>query len=481
MPAYGINRRRRALARLNGARPLDQCLDSRSIHVTTITAHRSLAVAAVVAALALLAAPAGGAEKAIWGAVMLPDGQSAFQLYDDLEVDTYQFTLDWSAAAPTRPASPTDPSDPAYHWPVEFDAAVREARRHGIRLALLVSQTPGWANGAKPVVWAPDNPKDYADFLSAASRRYPVVRRWMIWGEPNRVDRFLPNEPDSDVGPRTYARLLDGAYVALKARSKHNIVIGGMTWTGGAITPAIFIRGMRLASGKPPRLDWFGHNPFPFRFPDLADTPAPGGYRDISDIDTFGREIDKLYRRPKGRPLPMWLSEFLVQSDRGSRVFAAYVSKDQQARWLTAAYRIADDQRKRVRGLGWLSLLDEPDAPENALWGLLTYDLRPKPSFFAMQSAPSERLRPLLRVPARSNRGTLAGRGLLVTLVPRERGAVELQLRREGEVMRRVTVWGRAGRARQVRLARRFAPAGRYTITARSLRGATVDRVSLVR
>jgi hypothetical protein len=438
------------------------------------------------AALTLLAAlaigvPAHGAEKAVWGPTTLPDGSSAFRLYRLLGIDTLQLTVSWSAVADARPASPTNPADPAYRWPAQFDTAVRNADRNRIRLAFLVSQTPAWANGGKAPQWAPSNPRDYADFLTAASRRYPSVRRWMIWGEPNRVDRFLPNRSGSDVGPRTYARLLDAAYAALKRQSRHNIVIGGMTWTGGAITPAIFIRGMLLASGRPPRLDWFGHNPFPFRFPDLRNTPVPGGYRDMSDIDTFGREIDKLYGRPKDRPLPLWLSEFLVQSDRGSRVFATFVSRQQQARWLTAAYRIADDQRRRVIGLGWLDLLDEPAVPENALWGLLTYDLRPKPSFFAMQSAPSERLRPLLRVAQHTRRATLAGRGLLVTVMPRIGGPIRLELRRAGPVLRRVIVRGRAGRTDRVRLLRRFAPPGRYTVSARSSRGATVDRVVVVR
>jgi hypothetical protein len=449
--------------------------------VTSISARRDLAIAAAVAVFALLAAPAGAAEKAIWGAVTLPDGRSAFALYDQLRVDTYQYTLAWSSVAATRPASPTNPADPAYRWPAELDTAIREAGRYGIRVALLVSQTPAWANGGKAPEWAPDDPGDYAAFLTAASRRYRFVHRWMIWGEPNRVDRFLPNEPGSDIGPRTYARLLDGAYAALKRRSSANIVIGGMTWTGGAITPAVFIRGMLLPDQTPPRLDWFGHNPFPFRYPDLTNTPAAGGYRDMSDIDTFGREIDKLYGRPKDRPLPLWLSEFLVQSERGSRVFATFVSRQQQARWLTAAYRIADDQRRRIRGLGWLDLLDEAAVPQNALWGLLTYDLRPKPSFFAMRSAPSERLRPVLRVADRARRGLLAGRGLLVTVRPRLGGPIRLELRRGGPVLRRVTVRGRAGRTDRVRLALRSAPAGRYSVSARSSRGATVDRVVVVR
>ncbi len=149
-----------------------------------------------------------------------------------------------------------------------------------------MATAPPWANGGKAPIQAPDNPQDYADFITAAARRYPGVRRWMIWGEPNRDDRFQPNRADDPVGPRSYARLLDAAYGALKAQSTANRVIGGMTWTGGTVKPADFLRKLRLANGRPPRLDRYGHNPFPYRFPKLSEPPIGPEYREISDTDT---------------------------------------------------------------------------------------------------------------------------------------------------------------------------------------------------
>ena len=71
----------------------------------------------------------------------------------------------------------------------------------------------------------------------------------MVWGEPNRDDRFQPNKENSRVGPRAYAPLLDAAYAALKRESPRNRVIGGMTWTNGAVKPAAFLRWMRLRTG----------------------------------------------------------------------------------------------------------------------------------------------------------------------------------------------------------------------------------------
>jgi hypothetical protein len=346
---------------------------------------------AVLAGFSWAPGKARAAEKAIWGPVRLPGGTSAFGMYRDLGVDTYQMVLDWSSTAPSRPQNATDPADAAYRWSAEVDEAVRETGRRGIRIALLAQGSPAWANGGKPPIWAP-GARDFGDFLTAASRRFPSVRRWMIWGEPNKAHRFQPNERNGQAGPRAYAPILDAAYSGLKRASRRNTVIGGMTWTGGDVKPARFLRWMRLPNGRPPRLDWFGHNPFPFRFPRLGEPPLRGGWRDISDVDTFAREVRSVY----GRRSRLWLSEFTVQSDRKSRDFELFVSRRAQARWLTAAYRVAS-QVPSVAGLGWFGLIDEPERPGSANWGLITADGRRKPAYEAFRRALAKRSRPKAR------------------------------------------------------------------------------------
>jgi hypothetical protein len=431
-------------------------------------AGKVIATAASILLLTLATGgPASGAEKAIWGPTTLPDGSSAFALYDELGIDTLQLSVNWATVAPVRPAAPRDPSDHAYRWPPEIAVAAAQAAQHHIRLALLVTNAPPWANGGRAPIWAPSDPRDYADFLTAAARRYPAVRRWMIWGEPNKDDRFEPNRTDDPVSARTYAPLLDAAYRALKQRDPRNIVIGGMTWTNGTVKPRDFVRWLRLANGKPPRLDWFGHNPFPFRFPRLSQTPTPGGFRDISDMDTFSREVRHAYKRA----VPLWLSEYTIQTARGSDIFATFVSEAGQAAYLTAGYRIADDLGPRVAGLGWVSLLDEPEAPGSANWGLLTNPLRPKPSFAAMVRAPSERLRPRVVV-----------KRLRVAVTPRRDGVIRVELRRGHRRLARVSVYGRTGRRRTLRMRPGLRdPAGRYTVIVRSSsRAATVRRSTRV-
>ena len=342
--------------------------------------------------VALPAAAQARSLKGIWGPATLPDGSSAFPTYQDLGVDVLQVQLQWNLVAAARPTRPTDPADPVYRWPATIDDAVARARAAHVGIALMVRGSPAWTNGGRSSAWTP-RPSAYADFLTAASRRYPSVRRWMIWGETNRAAVFQPLPANSRTGPRAYAKLLASAYKALKRRSARNRVVGGMTFSFGDVRPAQWLRWMRLPSGKPPPLDEYGHNPFTRRRPNLRLRGYAGypGARDISDADTFASELHQTYRhayRRFRRSGPkLWLSEFTVSSDRPNRAFDFAVSRTEQATWLRAAYRIAL-RHSWVSGLGWFSLLDDPATQAGGLTtGLMTYDGRRKPAYNAYRRA----------------------------------------------------------------------------------------------
>src|SRR5262249_6953536 len=107
-----------------------------------------------------------------------------------------------------------------------------------------VTGFPKWASKTSPA-------KQYADFLSAAAKRYPGVHIWTIWDRPAQT--FTPTR---------YATLLDAAYGSLKARSKRNLVVGGNSAdTNTKVTAHRWIPKLKLANGKAPRLDLYGHDP----------------------------------------------------------------------------------------------------------------------------------------------------------------------------------------------------------------------------
>jgi len=334
------------------------------------------------------------AKKAIWGPVTFR-GKAQFPIYHDLGAGIWESALDWSAVAPTRPADPRSPSDPAYRWPADIDQAVVAARGYRIRIMLQVRDTPGWANGGAPGNWVPSRPSALADFVTAAARRYPSVKLWMIWGEPSRQPNFMPLTPErlgssrlsaaQAAAPRYYARMLDACYAALKGVSRSNLVIGGNTFTVGDISPYNWIRYMRLPGGRRPRMDLFGHNPFTARRPNL-NSPHPTGpdvnYSDFSDLRKFVAILDRNIRDPRGRPLKLFLSEFFFPTDHANHEFPFYVDRSVQASWLADALRITG-RWSRIYTLGWFSLYDDPPQADGleVNRGLMTYAGQRKPAY----------------------------------------------------------------------------------------------------
>ena len=332
-------------------------------------------------------------KKAIWGPISF-QGVSQFPIYRDLGAGIFEYGLRWNAVATRRPIVASDPADPAYAWPRALDSAISQATDAGIRVALMVKGTPGWANGGRSDNWAPNHAGDYAAFVNAAARRYPTVHLWLIWGEPSRAQNFRPLTPETRdrsltkkqaQAPRRYAQMLDAAYVALKTTSRENLVIGGNTVTVGDISPRNWIRNLELPNGKRPRLDLYGHNPFTARRPNLRKSPLGHGFADFSDLDTLAGWLDR-YLPQRGRRLRIFISEFLVPSDHASHEFDFHVSQATQADWLKRALRIARGW-SRIYTFGWYSLYDEPPnrAGNQTNRGLIDRRGTRKPSYYAFR------------------------------------------------------------------------------------------------
>lgn len=307
--------------------------------------------------------------------------------------------MSWATIAPAKPANPRDPRDPAYHWPADVDSAVRQARRYHIAVSLMLINTPGWANGNGDPAYAPLNPRDFADFAEAAARRYPSVHRWMVWGEPLRGERFLPqafeNTSDDDLGPvdsahsaaaRSYARLLDAAYGRLKRVSRSNLVIGGNITTNGWTSPYNWIRYMRLPDGRPPRMDLFGDNPFGTRRPDLAADQIYPKQADFCDLDVVAGWLDRYFARAgRNRRLRFFISEYTAPTAPGGE-FLYHVTPAVQASWLRSAFAIARSWW-RIETLGWIPLRDYPRTGGVEAEGLIDLHGVRKPAYYVYKRA----------------------------------------------------------------------------------------------
>jgi hypothetical protein len=260
---------------------------------------------------------------------------------------------------------------------------VAEAAKYDMAVVLQLIGAPRWANGGRSPQWAPTVPADFAVFARAAAVRYPQVRTWIVWGEPTKRSSFRPPARAGayqQAVPRWYARLLDATYRALKAVRRANLIVGGNTYTTGDVSTTQFLRRLRLPSGRPPRMDIYGHNAFTLRRPDLRSEPIAPAVLDFSDLDTLARLVDRNLRPG----LRIFIDEFTLPTDHANWEFNFHVSRRTQADWLARALRIGRGW-SRIYGLGWLSLYDDPPRPKHdeVNRGLLDYRGRLKPSFQA--------------------------------------------------------------------------------------------------
>jgi hypothetical protein len=218
----------------------------------------------------------------------------------------------------------------------------------------------------------------------------------MIWGEPTKSTNFQPLRTDHGRrlrgrglrGPRIYARMLDHAYGALKAVSRANIVIGGNSFTVGTVSPRRWIQALRLPSGRPPRMDLYGHNPFSARKPVLSQHPLGRGYADFGDLDTLAGWLDRELRgaRPGGGRLKLFLSEISMPTDHANFEFNFWLTRDTQADWIADALRVTRHW-SRIYTFGYLGLYDDALRPDGLQVerGLIERDGTHKPAYGAFK------------------------------------------------------------------------------------------------
>jgi hypothetical protein len=325
-----------------------------------------------------------------------PGGRWIFPELRALRARVWIGGLSWASIATKRPADARSPDDPAYAWPAEVDAAVKAARAAGIEPVLYVNGFPPWSNGGRDATWALVNPQDYGDFMAAAVRRYPQVRRWIAFAEPSHLFNFKPQGGRGARAPRLYARLLDAAYGAMHAVRRDVVVVGGNVHPGGAndytsTAPDTFLKFMVLPNGRRPRMDMFGINPYTERPLDMSLPHKPRRV-DFNDLDWLIRRLDRIYPRKR---LQVFIEEFGWNTEHEALGWLFVVSRKEQAARLTRAYRIAA-RLPRINTMCWFQLYDSPPLRAGGAWhnwtsGLRTAQGAKKPAWYAFARAPAGR------------------------------------------------------------------------------------------
>ena len=272
---------------------------------------------------------------------------------DALGVDVVRYTLNWRELQPTRTR---------FEWS-SSDAVLHGLQAHGIAPVVTLWGTPGWANGGLGPNVAPRRSADFVRFVRAAAIRYPFVKKWLVWNEPNKAPFLKP------ASAKTYVqRLLNPAYAAIHAAGRGSLVGGGVTGPiagAGGVSPVAFIKAMQHYGAH---LDAYAHNPYPAN--PQHETPFAGGCVPCATITMA--TIDKLVRLAGSKRI--WLTEYAYQTDDpylgvSRPLQALYLGEGALHAWLTPKvdmlihYTVRDDSEPG----GWQSgLLTEAGAPKPA-------------------------------------------------------------------------------------------------------------------
>jgi hypothetical protein len=262
-----------------------------------------------------------------------PSLEPSLETLDELGVGLVRYMVNWRQIAPVKPRHPTNPGDKAYDWS-STDATLGALHAHKIQVLVTLFRTPAWANGGKGAQVAPAGRYALADFAIAVAKRYPWLRMWEIWNEPNLQTFLKPNSPQVYV-----QRLLNPAYAELHALNPANRVAGGATSprsTATGLSPVTFMRGMKAAHA---RLDAYSHHPYPVTPGERPFGFAKGVCRYCTGVLTLAN-LPKLVgevRRDFG-PKRIWLTEYGYATKPPS---PAGVTWNQQAQYLAeAAWRV---------------------------------------------------------------------------------------------------------------------------------------------
>jgi hypothetical protein len=221
---------------------------------------------------------------------------------------------------------------------------------------------PAAARGGRPPHG--DRPDLLAAFAVRAARRYPDVRLWQVWNEPNN-QHFLqrPNRVEK------YRAMVNQVAAVLRPLNPGNLIVAGASspfghpeiGSGGATPPMTF---MRQLLSQPTSFDIWAHHPYTRGGP--TTHAARRNDASIGDLSQMRRILMRAVRSGKVNhraKIRFWVTEFLWDS-KGPDPCGVPLAL--HGRWTAeAVYRM---WKAGVTLVTWSQLRDYPfvrSSPEN--------------------------------------------------------------------------------------------------------------------
>ncbi|MDZ4168685.1 MAG: carboxypeptidase regulatory-like domain-containing protein [Coriobacteriia bacterium] len=370
----------------------------------------SLAAVLLVASLVIAPAPAAAAANP---RAVSPFGMAAHVLgdYPEAEVDRQIALVSAGGASWIRVDIPWrffEPKDGVYdpHPQRQLDYICKRAQAHGLRVLVLVIETPNWANGGRGPWVPPNDDTKFEEFMRFISARYAGrIDHWELGNEVN--ERGFWDVPRSQSAAR-YVRFLQHGYRGVKAGNPSaKVVSAGLA---GSDDPYLIEMYNAGAKGY---FDILGVHAYtngrsPYAKPDL--------YRPGSSFDWLRVMKTTLERHGDGDK-KIWITETGWQTS----VTDGNVTPERQAQYTYDAYKRIYQDFPFVETLFVYTVrdgsFDRTVRTDN--YGLLRRDYSPKPAYSAFKRAQIEFQRRPSALTARSSdysakaRSSVVAKGVL--------------------------------------------------------------------
>lgn len=252
-------------------------------------------------------------------------------------VESVRASFLWSAAQPEQGG------------PFDFtrtDTLVELASAHHLTLLPIVISAPPWARAFDADFSPPDNPEDYAAYLTALIRRYGphgsfwrahphlpkmAINAWQIWNEPGL--QYQWSTPAMEDYAIRYANLLRVSYQAVKAADRHaQVVLAGLANNSPGFLAHLYSYGIKGY------FDIAAVHPY--------TQTAAGVYQLV-------REARAVMRRNGDRHKTIWVTELGLPASKGiaSSSNSVQTTSAGMAHFLTLAYHYLTQTRRRL-GIG---------------------------------------------------------------------------------------------------------------------------------
>jgi hypothetical protein len=255
----------------------------------------------------------------------------------------------------------------------QADFIVNAANARGLKVLGSMWGTPPWANGNQSWSVPPTNPADYGSFMGWAAGYFKGrVAAWELWNEPN-LDYFFKGH---DLVK--YTAMVKSAYPQIKAADPASTVVAGVVSAADpALVNTLYSAGIKGSFDALAVHEYNGDK--------APETPyVPGGDTYIDAVRAVRSAM-----LAQGDDKPIWLTETGWSTHANTSTTPSWgrgVTEDQQADYYKRTITFLAGAHPYVKAVFFYTErnVDTTDVHE-ANYGMLRYDLTPKPAYTAMQ------------------------------------------------------------------------------------------------